>query len=273
MSAVQYSSSDRIGVITLNRPEARNAVDREMALGLEAAIDRLEADPDVWVGVLGANTADQANPVFCAGADLKVVRETGSAAALDTDRGGFAGFVYRERQKPIVVEVDGLATAGGLEIVLAADVHGVENNFGELKASDISGYVYYDSNNDGLRAGETPVAAAIVLRHQDRAFYFKLGVDERFAKFSPGVQLTLDLTRRLCADPSIATVDSSASPDHAMINPIWRGRLSIGDVLIPLRRRDPVVSLIRTALTLRRAIRGSARRFVHLLRKSQEKSS
>ena len=55
-----------------------------------------------------------------------------------------------------------------------------------------------------LRAGETPVAAAIVLRHQDRAFYFKLGVDERFAKFSPGVQLTLDLTRHLCADPAIA---------------------------------------------------------------------
>ena len=124
-----------------------------------------------------------------------------------------------------------------------------------------------------LRAGETPVAAAIVLRHQDRAFYFKLGVDERFAKFSPGVQLTLDLTRHLCADPSIATVDSTASPDHAMINPIWRGRLSIGDVLIPLRRRDPVVSLIRTALTLRSAIRAPARRFVHLLRKSQEKSS
>ena len=122
MSAVLYSSSDRIGVITLNRPEARNAVDREMALGLEAAVDRLEDDPEVWVGVLCANTAEQARPVFCAGADLKVVRETGSAATLDTERGGFGGFVYRERAKPIVVAVDGLATAGGLEIVLAADV-------------------------------------------------------------------------------------------------------------------------------------------------------
>jgi enoyl-CoA hydratase len=119
---VLYASSDRIAVITLNRPEARNAVDREMALGLEAAVDRLEDDPDLWVGVLCANTADQANPVFCAGADLKVVKETGSAATLDTERGGFAGFVYRDRTKPIVVAVDGLATAGGLEIVLAADV-------------------------------------------------------------------------------------------------------------------------------------------------------
>lgn len=124
-----------------------------------------------------------------------------------------------------------------------------------------------------LRAGETPVAAAIVLRQQDRAFYFKLGVDERFAKLSPGVQLTLDVTRHLCADPEIALVDSTASPDHPMINPIWRGRLAIGDVLIPLRRHDPVVTLIRAALSFRNAVREPARRFVHFIRKRQEKSS
>ena len=118
-----------------------------------------------------------------------------------------------------------------------------------------------------LRAGDTPVAAAIVLRHQDRAFYFKLGVDERFAKLSPGVQLTLDLTRHLCADPAIALVDSTASPDHPMINPIWRGRLKIGDVLIPLRPNDPLVALIHAALTLRRWVREPARRAVHFIRK------
>jgi CelD/BcsL family acetyltransferase involved in cellulose biosynthesis len=117
-----------------------------------------------------------------------------------------------------------------------------------------------------LSAGETPVAAAIVLRHQDRAFYFKLGVDERFAKFSPGVQLTLELTRHLCADATIATADSTASPDHPMINPIWRGRLKIGDVLIPLRRHDPVVSLIHAALATRRLVREFARGAVHVIR-------
>jgi CelD/BcsL family acetyltransferase involved in cellulose biosynthesis len=124
-----------------------------------------------------------------------------------------------------------------------------------------------------LRAGETPVASAIVLRHQDRAFYFKLGVDERFSKFSPGVQLTLDLTRHLCADPAIALVDSTANADHPMINPIWRGRLAIGDVLIPLQRRDVVATLAQTALTLRRLAREPARRAIRLIRKRQEKSS
>jgi CelD/BcsL family acetyltransferase involved in cellulose biosynthesis len=121
-----------------------------------------------------------------------------------------------------------------------------------------------------LRAGDTPVAAAIVLRHQDRAFYFKLGINERFAKWSPGVQLTLDLTRHLCADPAIALADSTADADHPMINPIWRGRLAIGDVLIPLRRSDAVVSLIHAAMTLRRLIREPARRAVHFLCQRQE---
>jgi CelD/BcsL family acetyltransferase involved in cellulose biosynthesis len=118
-----------------------------------------------------------------------------------------------------------------------------------------------------LRAGETPVAAAIVLRHQDRAFYFKLGVDERFAKFSPGVQLTLDLTRHLCADPAMASADSTASPDHPMINPIWRGRFAIGDVLIPLRRNDPVVALIHAALVSRQFALDLVRRTVRLIRR------
>jgi CelD/BcsL family acetyltransferase involved in cellulose biosynthesis len=124
-----------------------------------------------------------------------------------------------------------------------------------------------------LHAGDTPVAAAIVLRHQDRAFYFKLGVDERFAKLSPGVQLTLDLTRHLCADPTIALADSTAAADHPMINPIWRGRLAIGDVLVPLRRNDPLLSLILAAMRLRKSVREPARRIAHFIRNRQEKPS
>lgn len=118
-----------------------------------------------------------------------------------------------------------------------------------------------------LRAGTTAVAAGIVLRHQDRAFFFKLGVDERFAKYSPGVQLTLELTRHLCADPAIASADSTASADHPMINPIWRGRFAIGDVLIPLRRYDPIVTLVHAAVAAHGIAYAAARRAVRLLRK------
>lgn len=121
-----------------------------------------------------------------------------------------------------------------------------------------------------LRAGTTPVAAGIVLRHQDRAFFFKLGVDETFAKQSPGVQLTLELTRHLCADATIASADSMANADHPMINPIWRGRFSIGDVLIPLRRNDPVVALIHAALIGRNAAYDAARQVARRLRQPRK---
>jgi enoyl-CoA hydratase/carnithine racemase len=118
---VTYEVRGRVALITLNRPEARNAVNGDVAAGVESAIDSMENDDDVWVGILAANTEGQERPVFSAGADLKAIN-SGHAASLNTARGGFAGFTYRERRKPVIVAVDGLATAGGCEIVLAADL-------------------------------------------------------------------------------------------------------------------------------------------------------
>ena len=118
---VEYEVRGKVAIITLNRPEARNAVNGDVASGLEAAIDKLEADSNAWIGVLAANTAGQERPVFCAGADLKAIN-SGQAAGLNTKRGGFGGFVYRDRKKPVIAAVDGLATAGGCELVLACDM-------------------------------------------------------------------------------------------------------------------------------------------------------
>ncbi|MGA2999457.1 MAG: GNAT family N-acetyltransferase [Bradyrhizobium sp.] len=167
--------------------------------------------------------------------------------------------------------------AHAVEVFLALEASGWKGERGTALRQDTGDLIFIRSATRGLsetgqceivtlHAGETPVAAAIVLRHQDRAFYFKLGIDERFAKFSPGVQLTLDLTRHLCADAVLATADSTASADHPMINPIWRGRLKIGDVILPLRRNDPVVSAIHAALTARHRLREWARTAIHRLR-------
>lgn len=118
---VTYEVRGNVALITLNRPDARNAVNGELASDMEAVLDRFEEDDGVWVGVLTANTTGHASPVFCAGADLKAIN-SGAGAALSTKKGGFAGYVYRERKKPIIAAVDGLATAGGCEIVLASDL-------------------------------------------------------------------------------------------------------------------------------------------------------
>ena len=113
---VDYETRGNVAILTLNRPEARNAVNGELAQAMEKALDAMEADPDIWVGVLAAN-----GPVFCAGADLKAIN-SGKAAELATAKGGFGGFTTYPRRKPVIAAIDGLATAGGCEIALAADM-------------------------------------------------------------------------------------------------------------------------------------------------------
>jgi enoyl-CoA hydratase len=133
---LEYEVLGQVAIITMNRPEARNAVNGEMAEAIEAAVDRLEGDDSVWVAVLAGN-----GPVFCAGADLKAIAG-GEGASLMTPRGGFAGFVKRERTKPVIAAVDGPALAGGTEIALACDlvVASVSASFGipEVKRSLIA---------------------------------------------------------------------------------------------------------------------------------------
>lgn len=65
---VTYDTLGRVAVLTLNRPEARNAINQEMADSIEAAIDRFEEDNEAWIGILAGN-----GPAFCAGADLSLI--------------------------------------------------------------------------------------------------------------------------------------------------------------------------------------------------------
>lgn len=114
---------EHVALVTLNREQAGNAVNAAVARELEQVVKATEADPDIWVTVLAA----AGSKVFCAGADLKEVA-AGRAERLMTRDGGFAGFVRAPRTKPWIAAVDGLALAGGLEIVLACDLRVAAEN-------------------------------------------------------------------------------------------------------------------------------------------------
>ncbi|HEX3607134.1 MAG TPA: crotonase/enoyl-CoA hydratase family protein [Candidatus Dormibacteraeota bacterium] len=104
---------DGVLVITLNRPQARNAVDAAVAQGVQAALDELDADGDLRVGIVTG-----AGGYFCAGMDLKAFVRGESPR---TER-GFAGICQRPADKPLIAAVEGFALAGGLEIALSCDL-------------------------------------------------------------------------------------------------------------------------------------------------------
>jgi CelD/BcsL family acetyltransferase involved in cellulose biosynthesis len=87
---------------------------------------------------------------------------------------------------------------------------------------------------DSLDVDGTPVAMGVILESGGKAFYWKTAYDERLAAFSPGVQLALELTRIQLASPSVALTDSCAIANHSMINHIWKDRVAMTDVLLPI---------------------------------------
>ena len=108
---VETERRGRVLIVSLHREEKRNAIDRELADGVEAALNTLEDDAELWVGILTGTAT-----VFSAGTDLK------QPSSPATERGGEYGVIRRKRSKPLIVAVEGFALGGGMEIVLAADL-------------------------------------------------------------------------------------------------------------------------------------------------------
>jgi enoyl-CoA hydratase/carnithine racemase len=198
---IDFEVRGRTALLTINRPEARNAVNAEVATGLEAAIDRLEADERLWAGVLTG-----AGPVFCAGADLKLFT-AGREREMFTERGSFAGIVTRARTKPLVAAVDGAALAGGCEIALACDliVASTEARFGlpEVSRSLIA-------SAGGLarlpRVLPVQVATKLALTADtiDAERAYELGMVAELAPAGEAVQAALALAERINANAPLA---------------------------------------------------------------------
>ena len=116
MALVERERRGNVALLTLNRPEARNAISPEVSREMVAILDDIESDAAIRAVVLTG-----AGDVFSAGADLKVVAQ-GRAGDIANVKGSFAGIATRDFLKPIIAAVNGPALAGGFEIVLSCDL-------------------------------------------------------------------------------------------------------------------------------------------------------
>jgi enoyl-CoA hydratase/carnithine racemase len=106
-----------VALVTLNRPEKRNAINGEVAAAIADIVRKTENDPEVRVVIL--TSCD--DRVFCAGADLAAI-SAGTSSSIETPQGGFAGLAYATRFKPWIAAVEGKALAGGFELCLSCDM-------------------------------------------------------------------------------------------------------------------------------------------------------
>ena len=102
---------ERILIVKLDREAKRNALDASITQGLDAALNELEDDPELWCGILTGGTK-----FFSAGADLA------AGPGEPTPRGGIVGIISRQRSKPLIAAVEGFALGGGMELVLCCDL-------------------------------------------------------------------------------------------------------------------------------------------------------
>jgi enoyl-CoA hydratase len=190
---------ERILLITINRPDQRNAVNAAVATGIAAALDELDADAALTLGVLTG-----AGKGFCAGMDLKAFVTGERPWAGDR---GFAGIAQRSAEKPLIAAIEGFAVAGGLEVALACDLivaaRGAKLGVPEVKRSLVA------AGGALLRLPRVlprTVAMELALTGDpitaERGY--ELGMVNRLAERGQAVQTALELAEQIAANGPLA---------------------------------------------------------------------
>jgi len=225
-----------VALVTLNRPEKRNAVNPATSTALEAIVRKVEADSDIRVVVLTSSE----DRVFCAGADLTAIAE-GKAFGIDTANGGFAGFVYAQRTKPWIAAVEGMALAGGCEICLACDMivasHNARFGLPEVKRGLMAGA-------GGLHrlpaAVPVNIAKEIVLMGEtfDAAFAFRHGLVNRLVEPGAALSTATALAEVVAANAPLAVQFSLSAIRASHGQSDGGARAVVAERFATLRRSD-----------------------------------
>ncbi|TFV88808.1 enoyl-CoA hydratase-related protein [Blastococcus sp. CT_GayMR16] len=201
--AVVEEQRGRVLLVRIEREEKRNAIDVATALGISAALDRLDDDPDLWAGVLTGTTA-----VFCAGTDLK------DGAGAVTERGGEYGVIRRRRAKPLIAAVEGPAFGGGFEIVLACDL---------VVASTTARFALPESRRGVIATSGALFRAARALPRNvatemliagtvfDAERMHAVGVVNRVTEAGGAVEAALALAEEVCASSPVSVRETLAA--------------------------------------------------------------
>lgn len=198
---VHVTRHERVLVVQIDREAKRNAINPDVTAGIGAALDRLEDDPDLWVGILTGTPA-----CFSAGTDLR-------AGMSETERGGRYGVISRVRTKPLIAAVEGPALGGGMEVVLACDlvVASSTARFGlpEVKRSLVP-----------TCAGmfRAPVALPRNVAHEllltgdpiDAERAERLGLVNRITAPGAALDAAIELARRICENGPVAVRETMA---------------------------------------------------------------
>ena len=283
--------SDQAGLAAL-------ALDRDEApAALEALVDWLARGRPRVLGLL-APALDAAGPTTAALAALAGRRKLRDFGFSQVDRavlaastplaGEFEASLPKKRVKEWRRRMRRLAEAGAVTFRIASDAAAIE----EFLALEARGWKGARRTALGLDAGlaaftramlaamardgalaihllavdGAAIAAGIVLRAGDRAFYWKTAYDEAYSEYSPGVQLTLALSRAQLRDAAIGATDSCAIEGHPMIDRLWPARLSLVDHVIATRPGPARALALWLAIErTRRRFRESAKRLINPL--------
>jgi len=249
MTSVRTEQRGHVFVIVIDRPHARNAIDLDTAEGMAAAIDVLDADPELRVGVLTG-----AGGTFCAGMDLKAFAR-GERPVVPGR--GFAGIVQRPPTTPIIAAVEGHALAGGFEIALACDLivaaHNATFGLPEVRRglTAAAGGLFrlprripFHLAMELVLTGRAwpatqayDVGLVSRLAEPGKALDVALGLAEEIAENAP---LALAASKRVLSESSDWSADEAFARQEAFVDPVRRSADAREGALAFVEKRSPV---------------------------------